>query len=127
MREIEEGKSFELQMIGENAKTLFHTPEYGKFDIRQCPIWAIPQLAELKRRLSNITHEKINQRKVTFMSFQVVEGVQGPHYGRFVVDIPGDDVYYGYLHGDQMNDYKHPWLMPILTNPDYQHDTSDAL
>jgi hypothetical protein len=77
--------------------------EPSHFDIRACPIWAIPQLAELRRRLSIKF-----PWSATFISFNVFEGSDGDSYGRFVVNILGDNTYYGYLYKDNMTDYKHP-------------------
>lgn len=86
--------------------TLTLTPEYGKFDIRACPIWAIPQLAELCRRLS---HD--GERKVMIVSFIVVHSFDEFQSGRFVIDIHDEDIYYGYLSARNMNEYQHPALL----------------
>lgn len=77
--------------------------EPAPFDIRACPIWAIPQLAELRRRLSGSS-----AWTVKFLSFKVIRSNQGVHIGEFIVDIPGEDVYYGYLSSVNMKEYRHP-------------------
>lgn len=79
------------------------TPDYGKFDIRACPIWAIPQLAELKRRLS-----WSGKRSAVFLMFTVMLPEDGYQSGKFVIEIEEEGAYTGYLSSKDMNEYRHP-------------------
>lgn len=89
------------------TQTALLNPEPEKFDIRACPIWAIPQLAELRRRISRHSEIKI-------ISFTALKNYFDLTSGEFVIEISGEGKYYGYLFPQHMNDYRHPALFEIL-------------
>ena len=78
---------------------------FPDFDIRACPIWAIPQLAELKRRLS-----WSGTRAAKFLEFIVVHPEDGYQIGRFTIDVEDEGALFGYISSKDMNDYRHPAL-----------------
>lgn len=82
--------------------TLNHDPEYGQFDLRECPIWAIPQLAELRRRVS-----PSKENPAVLMSFRASSKNHGVFTGSFVIDVPGAAIYFGYINSNDMNNEHH--------------------
>jgi hypothetical protein len=86
--------------------TLLTLPEPKSFDIRACPIWAIPQLAELRRRLS---YGKLDSAEILSFKLTAHTNPEGRHQiGEFLIYIWGEGLYYGYINSDNMNNYQHP-------------------
>lgn len=86
------------------------TEDPKPFDIRNVPLWAVPQLAELKRRLT-YTHDGVTTG-ATIISFEKTSTLPfiNTSAGMFVIHIPGEGFYYGYLFSQHMNNYRHPSL-----------------
>lgn len=67
--------------------TLFDTPEI--FDIRKCPIWAIPQIAYIRNTISNL-------EVLSFTNYY--SGM-----GHLAVEIRGEGFYIGAIFKEDMN------------------------
>lgn len=73
------------------------------FDIRRCPVWAIPQLALFKRRCTN---ENIN---IEFYELKHGNGI-----GRVLVLVEGSGIFHFAITKWDMNSQEKPTLYPMI-------------